>query len=150
MIVFLKWYWATVLQAFWSGKIIPGLKKKKTAAMDRSHVLTWKKLNSLSCVFKITSQLELIAKIFQSLWMSANSFRYWTVVWRTTHCSSHVTAAENRSPPMPPCSSGVITPSRPCSPAFSHTSLLTWPAFSHLQQKTVEVKLLKAYFNNSW
>lgn len=42
-------------------------KKQTTAAMDRSHVLTCKKLNSLSCVFKITSQLELIAKIFQSL-----------------------------------------------------------------------------------
>lgn len=54
--------------------------------------------------------------------------------FRSTHCSSHMIAAENTSPPIPPCSSGIRIPSRPCEPAFSHNSLLTFPAFSHLEQ----------------
>lgn len=49
-----------------------------------------------------------------------------------TYCSSQTTAVENRSAPIPPCSSGMQIASSPCSPAFSHTSLLTSPAFSHL------------------
>lgn len=61
-----------------------------------------------------------------------------------TYCSSQVIAVEYKSPPIPPCSSAMLTPSRPCLPAFSHTSLLTSPAFSHLQEQTErQTNLLK-------
>lgn len=54
-----------------------------------------------------------------------------------THCSSQTTAAEYRSPPMPPCCSAMLTPRSPCFPAFSQSSLLTSPVFSHLQKRSV-------------
>ena len=38
-----------------------------------------------------------------------------------TYCSSHVIAEYTISAPIPPCSAGVLMPSKPCAPAFSHT-----------------------------